>query len=357
MVFSFLSRERLYWVLQLSGWGLLAFISLLFADIFKVELPAYLLYGRVAASCLLGLFTTHVARLLLKRIGLLKKPLEKIWPWVLLIVLATALLYGILLLLAFETFNLYLSADASQLNVFQKVLALTADSGLFISSWLLIYFFEHYNADNRRRQVDSLKLESTVRELELKTLKAHINPHFIFNSLNSIRALVDENPERARRAITELSNLLRSSMQTEKLQLVPLQHELDVIKDYLALEKIRFEDRLQVETSIAPETLELPVPPMMLQTLVENAIKHGIGTRINGGWIKIRSYIREDQHVLEVANSGNLNGSVITAGFGLSSTQNRLQILFGDSARLDIRQPEQEVVLSSVHMPVKSYHA
>ena len=146
-------------------------------------------------------------------------------------------------------------------------------------------------------------------------------------------------------------------MQTEKLQLVPLQHELDVIKDYLALEKIRFEDRLQVETSIAPETLELPVPPMMLQTLVENAIKHGIGTRINGGWIKIRSYIREDQHVLEVANSGNLNGSVITAGFGLSSTQNRLQILFGDSARLDIRQPEQEVVLSSVHMPVKSYHA
>lgn len=251
-------------------------------------------------------------------------------------------------------FNLYLSADSSQLSYFQKVLALTADSGLFISSWLLIYFFEHFNADNRRRQVDSLKLESTVRELELKTLKAHINPHFIFNSLNSIRALVDENPERARRAITELSNLLRSSMQTEKLQLVSLQHELDIIKDYLALESIRFEDRLQMEASIHPETLSLPVPPMMLQTLVENAIKHGITTRINGGWIKIRSYILEGQHILEVANSGNLNGSVISAGFGLSNTQNRLQILFGDKARLDILQPEREVVLTSVHMPLKS---
>lgn len=344
-------------MLQFSGWGLLAFISFLFADIFKVDLPGYLLIGRIATTCTLGLLTTHAARLFIKRIGLLKRPLEKIWPWLLTIVFATAVLYGLLILLVIEIFNLYLSPDSSQLSFFQKVLALTADSGLFISSWLLIYFFEHYNADNRRRQVDSLKLESTVRELELKTLKAHINPHFIFNSLNSIRALVDENPERARRAITELSNLLRSSMQTEKLQLVTLQHELDIIKDYLALESIRFEDRLQVEMSIDPDTLNLSVPPMMLQTLVENAIKHGIGTRINGGWIKINSFIRDGQLVLEVANSGNLNGSVITAGFGLSSTQNRLQILFGDKARLDIRQPEREVVLSSVHMPLKNYHA
>ena len=335
----------------------MAIISLLFADIFKVQLPGYLLFGRVAATCLLGLLTTHAARLILKKIALLKNPLEKIWPWLLLTVFASALVYGLLLLLVFEVFNLYFSAESSQLSFFQKVIALTADSGLFISSWLLIYFFEHYNADSRRRQVDSLKLESTVRELELKTLKAHINPHFIFNSLNSIRALVDENPERARRAITELSNLLRSSMQTEKLQLVPLQHELDIIKDYLALESLRFEDRLQVETTVEPSTLDLPVPPMMLQTLVENAIKHGISTRINGGWIHVRSFIREGQHVLEVANSGNLNGTVITAGFGLSSTQNRLQILFGDKARLDIRQPEREVVLSSVHMPLKSYSA
>ena len=114
---------------------------------------------------------------------------------------------------------------------------------LFI--WNLIYYIFHYVERNRRQEVDTLKLQSLVKELELKTIKSHINPHFIFNALNSIRALVDENPERARTAITELSNILRSSMQAEKLETVPLERELDIVKDYLALEQMRFEERLK----------------------------------------------------------------------------------------------------------------
>jgi LytS/YehU family sensor histidine kinase len=141
-------------------------------------------------------------------------------------------------------------------------------------------------------------------------------------------------------------------MQNEKLQLVPLQQEMDIIRDYLALESIRFEDRLRIELDISDETLDLPVPPMMLQTLVENAIKHGISTRVDGGWVRIYSFRRDGNHVLEVANSGYLNSAVITAGFGLSSTQNRLQILFGNKARLAIRQQEKEVVLCSVSIPI-----
>ena len=149
--------------------------------------------------------------------------------------------------------------------------------------WNLIYFIYHYVTKSRKQQLDTLRLESMVKELELKTIKAHINPHFIFNSLNSIRALVDENPQRARNAVTELSNILRSSMQTEQLETVPLERELGIIKDYLALENMRFEDRLKVEYDIDEDTLNQPVPPMMLQTLVENAIKHGISKQINGG--------------------------------------------------------------------------
>src|SRR5205085_9378123 len=102
------------------------------------------------------------------------------------------------------------------------------------------------------------------KELELKTIKSHINPHFIFNALNSIRALVDENPERARTAITELSNILRSSMQAEKLETVPFERELNIVKDYLALEHIRFEDRLRIEYQIDEDTLDQPVPPMKI---------------------------------------------------------------------------------------------
>jgi two-component system, LytTR family, sensor kinase len=105
---------------------------------------------------------------------------------------------------------------------------------ILIGIWLLIYIVYHYVEKNRKDQVDRLKLESSIKELELKTIKSHINPHFIFNSLNSIRALVDENPTRARTAITELSNILRSSMQAEKAETVSLEKELNIVKDYLA---------------------------------------------------------------------------------------------------------------------------
>ena len=121
--------------------------------------------------------------------------------------------------------------------------------------WNCIYFIYHYIEKSRRQQVDTLKLEALIKELELKTIKAHINPHFIFNSLNSIRALVDEDPERARRAITELSNILRSSMQADKSETVTLEKELYIVKDYLALENMRFEDRLKIEYDVDEDTL------------------------------------------------------------------------------------------------------
>src|SRR4030095_12466481 len=186
--------------------------------------------------------------------------------------------------------------------------------------WTLIYYVYHYIDKYSKQQLDTLKLESLVKELQLKTIKAHINPHFIFNALNSIRALIDENPERARTAITELSNILRSSMQAEKLETVPFEKELNIVQDYLALEYIRFEDRLRIEYQIDDETLDQPVPPMMLQTLVENAIKHGIGKQVSGGVVKVISDFRNNYHELVVQNSGYLNGHINGDGFGLFST-------------------------------------
>jgi LytS/YehU family sensor histidine kinase len=191
-----------------------------------------------------------------------------------------------------------------------------------------------------------------VKELELKTIKSHINPHFIFNALNSIRALIDENPIRARRAITELSNILRSSMQSEKLETVPFEKELNIVKDYLALEHIRFEERLRIEYCIDENTLHQPVPPMMLQTLVENAIKHGIGKEVNGGVVKVVSDFRDNFHELIVQNSGHLNGAGNPDGFGISSTKNRLFLLFGDRAKFEICQ-QNELVEVRIMIPVE----
>lgn len=224
---------------------------------------------------------------------------------------------------------------------------------ILVSLWLLLYMVWHFVEKNRNDQVDRLTLEKTVKELEVKTIKSHINPHFIFNSLNSIRALVDENPERARRAITELSNILRSSMQVEKMETVPLHKELDIVKDYLALEQMRFEERLRVEMKIDDDTLEQPVPPMMLQTLVENAIKHGISKSINGGFVKICSDFTDHNHELVVQNSGQLNGEMNEDGFGIKSTQDRLRFLYQGRARFEIRNVNGNMVESKIIMPVE----
>jgi LytS/YehU family sensor histidine kinase len=219
--------------------------------------------------------------------------------------------------------------------------------------WNTIYFMYHYISKSRKQQLDTLRLESLVKELELQTIKAHINPHFIFNSLNSIRALVDENPERARNAVTELSNILRSSLQSEKMETVSLEKELSIVKDYLALENMRFEDRLKVIYDIDEDTLDQPVPPMMLQTLVENAIKHGISKQINGGVVKVISDFKNDYHELVVQNTGYLNGYKSGGeGFGLSSTTNRLGLLYGDKARFEIKQMTPSLVEAKVLIPV-----
>jgi len=225
---------------------------------------------------------------------------------------------------------------------------------ILIALWLLIYLVWHYINKNRKDQLDKLRLEAMVKSLELKTIKSHINPHFIFNAHNSIRALVDENPERARQAITELSNILRSSMQAENMETVPLEQELSIVRDYLALEHMRFEERLQIEMDICPDSLSQTVPPMMLQTLVENAIKHGISKNVNGGKVRITSNLKNDCLELIIQNTGHLNGSGNgKEGFGIISTQQRLNLLYQGNANFKIYNTTDGMVESKITLPVE----
>ncbi len=138
--------------------------------------------------------------------------------------------------------NIAIEVDENRRNLgfFPRLLSNVLTVGIFVVPWAVFYYFYHYLVKSRKQEFDTLKLEALVKELELKTIKAHINPHFIFNALNSIRALVDEDPARARSAVTHLSNILRSSMQAEKQETVPFERELNIVKDYLALEHIRF---------------------------------------------------------------------------------------------------------------------
>lgn len=345
------SRNRLYWILQISGWGLISLLMIFFAHAYKVNISTTTLLSRIGIVFISGIITTHFLRLLIKRLGWLMMPVEKVIYRMILAMVATSMFYSLIVLGAIELFNLNVG-NSRQVSFFARFAASTVDNGLFILPWVLIYYFYHFIEKSRKQQLDTLKLEALIKELELKTIKAHINPHFIFNSLNSIRALINENPDRARRAITELSNILRSSMQTDKEESVAFQQELAIVKDYLALENMRFEDRLKVDYEIDEDTLNQPVPPMMLQTLVENAIKHGISKNINGGTVKIISDFNNEFHELVVQNSGKLNGRINKDGFGISSTLNRLELIYGNRARFEIIQKTPEIVEAKVQLPV-----
>ncbi|WP_462221261.1 sensor histidine kinase [Ferruginibacter sp.] len=397
-----------YWLCQIIGWGIFGLIHIYFNLVVFAEQFAqhggqneYLI--SLAIFLVSGIISTHILRTIIKRTNWLKFSFNKIWIIFIIGIGATSLLlfYGGN---AIEHNTAYSFDNYIQKYKLEKAKKTEASAGLdkvtyysntplkdsvniktisdikkttgwyrnskgewkfedksellgiyqnllLLALWFLIYIVYHYVDKNRRDQIDRLKLESTVKELELKTIKSHINPHFIFNSLNSIRALVDENPERARRAITELSNILRSSMQAEKSETVTLEKELDIVKDYLALEHMRFEERLQVEMDIDKDTLSQPVPPMMLQTLVENSIKHGISKLIDGGVVRIAADFKGDNLELSVQNTGQLNGNRNGDGFGIKSTQDRLNLMYQGKAHFEIKNIGTNMVESKVTMP------
>src|SRR5579872_6737345 len=309
--------SKYYWWCQIGGWGSLALVMVLNSSTLEQKITTKEV-EIMTITVLTGILISHVFREVIRRSGWALLTVDKALPKFLVGIILTCIAIGLIRMAIVDVLKL---ASHRNTEFMPRLLTVTADTGLMIIPWTLIYYFYHYTQISARQQLDTLKLEALVKELELKTIKSHINPHFIFNALNSIRALVDENPVRARTAITELSNILRSSMQAEKLETVTFEKELNIVRDYLALEHIRFEDRLQVEYDIDEDTLDQPVPPMMLQTLVENAIKHGISKQVNGGRVKISSDFHDDFHELVIQNTGYLNGALEGGdGFGLAST-------------------------------------
>ncbi len=343
------NKSLAYWCCQIGGWLLYGFSVLLFTlatdqSFMKIK------YGRLCTGIFFGFLFTYLLRLFLIKNNFLP-PIPKVRWWSLLgVVLVTAVLYSITNSAFVELTHLYI--DEKKVSVEMRAFYNFVSDGPIIFAWASFYYLWHYIEINTNSTLDKVRLETLVKDLELKTIKSHINPHFIFNALNSIRALVDENPTQARTAITQLSNILRSSMQAETHELAPLSKELSIIKDYLALEKVRFEERLNIEYAIDAETLNQPVPPMMLQTLVENALKHGIGKLKHGGLIKITSEMKNNFHVMSVQNTGKLVEPYNEEGFGIASTRSRLNLLYGNAALFELKEIEVGKIEAKICIPV-----
>jgi LytS/YehU family sensor histidine kinase len=225
---------------------------------------------------------------------------------------------------------------------------------VFLGGWMGAYFAVTGQRSYHRELVMRLELDSALREAELRALKSQINPHFLFNCLNSLRALVPLELARPREAITLLSDLLRAALAAGEQTTVSLAKELETVNTYLALEQIRHEERLRVVREISVEALVLPVPPFLIQGLVENALKYGIATREDGGEVGIFVELREGVLRVRVTNPGEIGVGHESTGLGLSNGRARLLHLFGAEARLTLTQAGPERVVAEVSIPVRT---
>ncbi|MES2567196.1 MAG: histidine kinase [Bacteroidota bacterium] len=335
-------KQNIYWTCQIGGWTFFAALNLFF---FKLsystnvkDILNYLIWLPV------GITITHLFRYFILKLNVLRYNIYYQIPIVVISgfingFLFFALTIGIAKGLGIITYKIDVVAAIS------NILSLTV---IFVF-WSLIYFGFHFFDNYKKTEIQNLKLEANTKEVELNKLKSQLNPHFMFNSMNSIRALVDEDPKKAKIAITQLSNILRNTLMMHKNKYITLEEELVLVKDYLELEHIRFEERLYFLFDIDPNTLNLNVPPMMIQTLVENGIKHGISKIPEGGAISINSKKTDNTSTIEIINTGQLQlSNKSDSGFGVENTMNRLELLFGSKATFSLKNLDNRNVISTI---------
>ena len=345
-----MNKNKLYWIFQLVGWTLY-FSNEVFAYSLQFGYENQMIL-QALANIILAILLTQSFRFIVKKYNWIVLPLPKLTIRVLIGVwVMTDLLVAL---------NLPLDAKyTGKLLTESPILAIeyfiNLSKPLFV--WVLIYLFYHYSEEKRLKEIEQMKLKSSIKETEAKVLKAQMNPHFMFNALNSIRALVLEDPSKAQQGITQLSNILRSSLIADRRTTISLKEELRTVEDYLALEKVRYEERLQTKWDVDDDTLGIQVPPMMLQTLVENAIKHGVQKAIGWGFIEINTGLENDNLHIKIRNTGQLfstESDSEAGGFGLKNTAQRLDILYGNDASFKIYQENNLTVCAEIIIPEKN---
>lgn len=338
--------HRTYWAFQAAGWLAFAAVRLLAAATFDQFNARAILFQ--AGATTLGIAGTHAARLWIHRAGWKHLDWRALLPRVFIAALILSLLatpgfvYGAMSLFPRET---------GQIAPPLLFLITLVNSMILFCAWFAIYFTYHGWQSMQKVQIERLELANAVKEAELRALKGQMDPHFLFNALNTVRALIDENPARARDAVTQLANLLRSSLQAGQSQTVPLSQELQTVKSYLALEAIRHEARLRSVFDVAPDVLSEPVPPFLLQTLVENAVKYGISPRAEGGEIVCQARYESGALVLRITNPGRIAPRGASTGVGLRNAAQRLAHLFGPAATLRLDDSGGERVVAEVRIP------
>ena len=325
-----------YWMCQILGWG--SYTAIGIAISVREAGPQRSIFIGFAAFFFYSIGLTHVLRREIRRRQWLSLPFRKSIPRLLGAGIATGLAISALVVII----NIALERKFDWGSQGASAVAISVTT--FTVGWTIFYV-----AITSTRKV--LTGQLALRQAELRALENQVNPHFLFNCLNTIRGMIVESPAKAQEMVTRLANILRYNLRGDRAPTVPLSEEIEVVSDYLSLESARFEDRLRVTMDISPGAAAVPVPSMLLQTLVENALKHGIAHLPEGGELRILASLERDSLALRVENSGDLaepapNGTRI----GLKNARERLRLLYGDRATLELQSLDHRVI-ATVRIP------
>jgi hypothetical protein len=347
-------RAFFYWLCQLGGWFSWSAIGVLFAiagpgDMFETSWWRFAI--AFASTPVSSIAWTHGYRRYLRRRGW-----TGLGPGVLLPrVLAASLVLGVVI--PYTAAPVYLILYPERASIFGMwVLPVVGSSMWCVVIWNVAYFGIHYFERWRRAEVEKLQLAVVAAEAKLHGLMSQINPHFLFNCLNSVRALIVEDPAKAQAAVTALSELMRYSMQASRIATVPLETEIEMVRTYLSLEAVRLDERLTSRIDIAADTRPVPIPTMLVQLLVENGVKHGIERLPAGGTIGIASWLGGGLLHIRVTNTGRIAPRNDSTRVGLANARERLRLLYGDRASLALRDDGASVI-AELALPVAAVPA
>jgi two-component system, LytTR family, sensor kinase len=333
---------KVYWLCQLLGWGGMVAIEVTNYTFFIVRVFDWSFVFLFSYGAIVGILLTHLFKIVIRRTPVFTKSNTYIW--------SVALISSFIISLLQNLFNLvpyYILSGGILYEAFEPIsfFAGIINWMRYVGVWIIIYFL--YKLLDRKREIEEgkLKSENLARTTELELLKTQLNPHFLFNSLNSIKALVTIDPEKSKDAIVKLSELLRFTLNYSMQELIPFNDELQEVKKYLALEQIRFGERLSISYKVDDTVLNRLIPPTMLLSMAENAIKHGIAKQSGLGILTIESSLLNNSHLIKMTNTGVLvnNGS---NGIGLRNIRKRLESLYGNGAELSLRQEADNVVVT-----------
>lgn len=294
-------------------------------------------------------------------------PLERRrWLKNMLVHLLASLLLSIITMVGFTTLNAFLFVPASEREfTFGRLLVsvYTFFDYYILIYWLILMVSQAltYYTRFREGELRASQLQAQLAQAELQALKMQLHPHFLFNTLHSISALQLKNIEAANRMIARLGDFLRLTLDNSGAQEVTLQKELEFLRCYLEIETIRFQDRLTVNMEVEPQALEARVPNLILQPIVENAIKHGIAPRAAPGRIDIRARRASDLLEIEVKDNGRglsasgRAGRKVREGVGLSNTRARLEQLYGSNYRLDLANAKEGGLRVTLEIPLNGF--